>query len=154
MIKYVSGDIFDSPAQVLVNPVNTVGVMGKGLAVQFKQRYPAMYEAYREACDKGLLTIGKLMLHHAEDHSILLFPTKAHWREPSRMEYLEAGLEKFVQTYEEKRIASIAFPMLGCGYGGLDWNGVKPLMERYLAQLPIDVYVCLGKNVPQNENHP
>lgn len=99
MIQYQSGDIFNSPAQVLVNPVNTTGVMGKGLALQFKQRYPAMYEAYRVACSKEMLTIGKLMLHRAEDHSILSFPTKAHWREPSRMEYLETGLEKFVQIY-------------------------------------------------------
>ena len=141
MVKYVSGDIFDSPAQVLVNPVYTVGVRGKGLALAFKRKYPSMYATYRKVCERQQLTIGQLMLYHVEDHTILLFPTKAHWRGPSRMEYLEAGLDKFVQIYVEKKITTIAFPMPGCGNGGLVWEDVKSVMEKFLAPLPITVYI-------------
>ena len=143
MIQYVSGDIFNSPAQVIVNPVNTVGVMGKGLALQFKQRYPNMFQKYKYACDQKLFTIGKLMLILEHDHWILLFPTKQHWRNPSQLTYIAAGLKKFVSMYQEKRIISIAFTKLGCGLGGLNWDVVKPLMEYYLGNLPITVYVYL-----------
>lgn len=146
MIEYIEGDIFESPAQVIVNTVNTVGVMGKGLALSFKQRYPEMFERYKSVCEKHLLTVGKLMLFYEPDHWLLLFPTKENWRNPSKLEYIEKGLMKFVQTYAEKNITSIAFPRLGCGNGELDWNKVKPLMERYLKKLPIDVYIYLGTN--------
>ncbi len=146
MIEYIEGDIFESPAQVIVNTVNTVGVMGKGLALSFKQRYPQMFEKYKIACEKHLLTIGKLMLFYEADHWLLLFPTKENWRNPSKLEYIEKGLMKFVNTYAEKNITSIAFPRLGCGNGELDWNEVKPLMEHYLKKLPIDVYIYLGTN--------
>ena len=154
MIEYIEGDIFESPAQVIVNTVNTVGVMGKGLALSFKQRYPQMFEKYRAACEKHLLTIGKLMLFYETDHWLLLFPTKEHWRNPSKLEYIEKGLMKFVQTYAEKSITSIAFPRLGDGNGELDWTDVKPLMERYLKELPIDVYIYLSPNpdlVPEHK---
>lgn len=146
MIEYIEGDIFESPAQVIVNTVNTVGVMGKGLALSFKQRYPEMFERYKSVCEKHLLTVGKLMLFYEPDHWLLLFPTKENWRNPSKLEYIEKGLMKFVQTYAEKNITSIAFPRLGCGNGELDWNTVKPLMERYLKKLPIDVYIYLSAN--------
>lgn len=145
MIQYIEGDLFSSPAQVIVNTVNTVGVMGKGVALSFKKRYPDMFQHYKNTCEKRLLTIGKLMLFYEPDHWILLFPTKENWRNPSKMEYIEKGLMKFVNTYAEKGITSIAFPRLGCGNGGLDWKDVKPLMEKYLNPLPIDVYVYLGK---------
>lgn len=146
MIEYIEGDILDSPAQVIVNTVNTVGVMGKGLALSFKKRYPDMFESYKKVCEKHQLTIGKLMLYKEADHWILLFPTKENWRNPSKLEYIEKGLMKFVSTYAEKHITSIAFPKLGCGNGELDWNLVRPLMERYLKPLPIDVYIYLGIN--------
>lgn len=153
MIEYIEGDLFESPAQVIVNTVNTVGVMGKGLALSFKQRYPKMFEKYKTACEKHLLTIGKLMLFYEADHWLLLFPTKENWRNPSKLEYIEKGLMKFVQTYAEKNITSIAFPRLGCGNGELDWNEVKPLMEHYLKRLPIDVYVYLGVNQDDVPEH-
>ena len=143
MIKYVQGDIFNSPAQVLVNTVNTVGVMGKGIALSFKKMYPDMYEAYRKECDKHRLIIGKLMLWYGTDHWVLMFPTKEHWRNPSRIEYIEKGLMTFVRKYTDYNITSIAFPKLGCGNGELDWTDVKPLMERYLKDLPIDIYIYL-----------
>lgn len=144
MIKYLEGDIFDSPAQVIVNTVNTVGVMGKGLALSFKKRYPRMFEGYKRACDNRSLAIGKLMLFYEADHWLLLFPTKQHWRNPSKLEYIEAGLQKFAATYAEKSITSIAFPRLGCGNGELNWDEVRPLMEKYLGNLPIDIYIYLG----------
>lgn len=153
MIEYIEGDIFDSPAQVIVNTVNTVGVMGKGLALSFKKRYPDMFESYKKVCEKHQLTIGKLMLHQEADHWILLFPTKENWRNPSKLEYIEKGLMKFVSTYAEKHITSIAFPKLGCGNGELDWNLVRPLMERYLKSLPIDVYIYLGVNSDNLPEH-
>lgn len=146
MIEYIEGDIFESPAQVIVNTVNTVGVMGKGLALSFKRRYPEIFEKYKKVCEKKQLTIGKLMLFYEADHWILLFPTKENWRNPSQLEYIEQGLEKFCRTYAEKHITSVAFPRLGCGNGALNWEDVKPLMEKYLSKLPIDVYVYLGVN--------
>lgn len=153
MIEYIEGDIFDSPAQVIVNTVNTVGVMGKGLALSFKQRYPDMFERYRIACEKHQLTIGKLMLFYEPDHWLLLFPTKEHWRNPSKIEYLEKGLMKFVDSYADKNITSVAFPRLGCGNGELDWNVVRPIMEKYLKILPIDVYIYLGVNSEVTPEH-
>lgn len=144
MIEYIEGDIFNSPAQVIVNTVNTFGVMGKGLALSFKNRYPEMFQSYKHACDKNLLKTGKLMLFYSPDHWILLFPTKENWRYPSKPEYIEAGLVKFVQTYADKNITSIAFPKLGCGNGELDWDDIRLLMEKYLQHLPIDIYIYTG----------
>lgn len=153
MIEYIEGNIFESPAQVIVNTVNTVGVMGKGLALSFKQRYPDMFNKYKIACEKHQLTIGKLMLFYEEDHWLLMFPTKENWRNPSKIEYIEKGLMKFVSTYADKNITSIAFPRLGCGNGELDWNEVKPLMERYLKKLPIDIYIYIGENRQTTPEH-
>ena len=144
MIRYIEGDIFKSPAQVIVNTVNTVGVMGKGIALEFKKRYPDMFQAYRDICDRRKLKTGSLMLYYEPDHWVLLFPTKENWRNPSRMEYIEAGLAKFCRTYAEKGITSVAFPKLGCGNGELNWSDVQPVMEKYLKDLPIDVYIYLG----------
>lgn len=153
MIEYISGDIFKSPAQVIVNTVNTVGVMGKGLALTYKKKYPDMFEAYQRVCEKKQLKTGKLMLYYAPDHWILLFPTKENWRFPAKLEYIESGLMKFVQYYAQKNITSIAFPRLGCGNGELNWDEVKPLMEKHLKPLPIEVYIYLGKNDSEAPEH-
>lgn len=153
MIEYVEGNIFDSPAQVIVNTVNTVGVMGKGIALEFKNRYPQMFEKYKTACEKHMLTIGKLMLVSAPDHMLLLFPTKENWRYPSKISYIEQGLKRFCDNYAQRGITSIAFPKLGCGNGELDWNEVHPLMERYLKDLPIDVYIYLDKGKQEEPEH-
>lgn len=142
MILYVQGDLFQSPAQVLVNTVNTVGVMGKGVALQFKRHFPDMYEKYRELCEKGEFNVGSLWLYKSPNKWVLNFPTKGHWRQPSRIEYVESGLRKFVETYSSMGIHSIAFPPLGCGNGQLDFSSqVQPLMEKYLQPLPIEVFV-------------
>ena len=155
MIEYIKGDIFNSPAQVIVNAVNTVGVMGKGIALAYKERYPEMFLTYRNYCEKKLFQIGKLMIYYAPDHWILLFPTKENWRNPSKIEYLKAGLEKFVDTYEEKGIKSIAFPKLGCGNGELNWADVRPVIEDHLKELPITIYIYLDVDpsiIPEHKN--
>jgi O-acetyl-ADP-ribose deacetylase (regulator of RNase III) len=145
MITYTTGDMFTSKMQMLVNPVNTVGIMGKGLAKHFKIRYPTMFTNYKTACDSGLLTVGKLHIFHTDDKWILNFPTKAHWRAKSKVEYIEAGLNRFVEIYKHEQIESIAFPMLGCGLGGLDWvSQVKPLMETYLNDLDIEIEIYVN----------
>lgn len=141
-IKYVNDDLFESQAMVLVNTVNTVGVMGKGIAKEFKRQYPEMFEEYLRKCANGSLDIGKLWLYKASHKWILNFPTKKHWRNKSRVEYIEAGLKEFAEIHASEEIESISFPMLGCGNGGLDWNSqVKPLMEKYLGRLPIDISI-------------
>ncbi|MDA0735051.1 MAG: macro domain-containing protein [Chloroflexi bacterium] len=144
MITYVVCDLFSSPARVLVNTVNTVGVMGKGIAKDFKQIYPEMFEEYQELCEKGAFNIGNLWLYKTSNKWVLNFPTKKHWRQPSKPEYIEQGLKKFVGTYHVYGITSISFPLLGCGNGELDWETqVRPLMEQYLQDLPITVYIHL-----------
>src|SRR5687767_12603836 len=122
MLTYVVGDIFRSPAAVLVNTVNTRGVMGKGLAKDFKALYPEMFRRYQELCENGKLDIGKLFLHRTSGKWVLNFPTKRDWRHPSKVEYLEAGLKAFVDGYARNNITSVAFPQLGCGHGELDWE--------------------------------
>lgn len=153
MVIYIKQDIFESPAQVLVNTVNTVGVMGKGIAKRFKNVYPEMYREYQYYCEKGFLEIGKLWIYKTPNKWILNFPTKLHWRTPSKIEYIEQGLQKFVDTYEEKGITSISFPQLGCGNGGLNWEEeVKPLMEKYLKNLSIDVFIHLRDDDANREH--
>ncbi|MCK9444106.1 MAG: macro domain-containing protein [Tissierellaceae bacterium] len=153
MLTYIRGDLFSSPAQVLVNTVNTVGVMGKGIALEFKKRYPEMFNLYQSKCDDKSFGIGKLLLWKKDEKWILLFPTKKHWRSPSKIADIEQGLEKFVQSYEKLGIESIAFPKLGCGNGGLDWEEVRPLMEKYLKNLPIHVYIYLDNYKPSTPEH-
>lgn len=144
MIKYIEGNIFESPAQVIVNTVNTVGVMGKGLAKNFKVYYPEMFHEYQKKCKSKEFEMGKLFLYKTKNKWILNFPTKIHWRNPSKLEYIELGLQKFTEIYSDYGITSIAFPKLGCGNGGLDWNVVKVVMEKYLRPLPIDIYIYLA----------
>ena len=145
MITYTNSDLFESPAKILVNTVNTRGVMGKGIALRFKKIYPEMFRQYRDHCEQKLFSIGKLSLYKTPHKWILNFPTKEHWRNPSRVEYIEAGLQKFQASCVEIGVASIAFPMLGCGNGELDFESqVKPLMERYLGNLSFTVFVHVG----------
>ena len=141
MLIYRRTSLFESNAQTLVNTVNCVGVMGKGIAKTFKERDPAMYAAYRKICERDLLAPGKLWLWQGSNGWVLNFPTKIHWRNPSKLEWIEAGLQKFSAEYAARGIREISFPRLGCGNGNLDWNDVRPLMERYLADLNIPVYV-------------
>jgi len=154
MITYVRTNIFESNAQVLVNTVNTVGVMGKGLAKEFKRLYPDMFKTYQKFCEEGLLRVGKLQVYKTPNKWVLNFPTKANWRHPSKLEYIEQGLEKFVANYERLGIKSVAFPMLGCGNGGLSWEEeVKPMMEKYLKDLPIEIFIHIAKQDAYKPEH-
>ncbi len=142
MITYVQGGFFTSPAAVLVNTVNTAGIMGKGIAKDFKAIYPEMFEVYQDACERGDFQIGSLLLYRSEHKSVLNFPTKRHWKQKSQLADIEDGLRTFIQQYAQLGIGSIAFPQLGCGNGELDWeHHVRPLMERFLGPLPIDIYI-------------
>ncbi len=141
MIIFRRTSLLESPAQTLVNTVNCVGVMGKGLAKAFRTRDPEMYKRYKAVCDQELLEPGKLWLWRGAKGWVLNFPTKVHWRNPSEIEWIEAGLDKFVSAYKEQEIREISFPRLGCGNGGLKWSEVRPLMERYLSQVDIPVYI-------------
>ena len=142
-IKIISGNIFSSKCETIVNTVNCVGVMGAGIAFEFKLRYPEMYAAYVGLCDKNQINIGTLWLYKDKSNSILNFPTKKHWRLPSKIEYIEAGLEKFVTSYKEKNIQSIAFPILGGDRGGIPQKKSIDLMTKYLAEL--DIYIEIYK---------
>lgn len=141
MITYICGDIFSSKSQVLVNPVNCIGVMGAGLALNFKQQYPDMFSHYQTMCSENRIKPGCLWLYHSSPW-ILCFPTKRHWRDRSRIEWIDVGLRNFIKIYKEKGIESIAFPKLGCGLGGLNFDrDVKPLMEHYLSDPPISIEI-------------
>lgn len=155
MITYVIGDIFRSPAKVLVNTVNTKGVMGKGLARDFKALYPEMFAAYQRLCEERKFDVGQLHLFRTSNKWILNFPTKRDWKHPSKPEYIAAGLGAFVNGYAKQGITSVAFPQLGCGHGELDWEAeVQPLMEKYLSKIPIQVYIHLyRKDVFPKEHH-
>jgi O-acetyl-ADP-ribose deacetylase (regulator of RNase III) len=137
-------NIFDTKCQTIVNTVNCVGVMGKGIALEMKNRYPEMFDKYKSFCDKKLIEIGKLWLYKNDDNKwILNFPTKIHWKNNSEYEYIEKGMQKFVETYKEKNITSIAFPMLGCSNGGLDNDTVLNIMVKHLMKcdnLIIEIY--------------
>ncbi|KKN85782.1 hypothetical protein LCGC14_0275890 [marine sediment metagenome] len=147
MITYQQGNIFDSQMECLVNPVNTVGVMGKGLALEFKRRYPAMFSSYVRLCNSKQLVVGNPHLWTGPfGFKVLLFPTKKHWRQPSKELYIKGGLRVVAQAVSAGLIDSIAFPAIGCGLGGLDFETqVRPLLDKYLADLPIDVEVYMPK---------
>lgn len=140
-IHYVKGNIFESEAVAIVNPVNCVGVMGRGLALQFRNHFPNVYERYRHVCIMKKLRPGILQYTDGGGKTVINFPTKDHWRQPSELEYIELGLKNFRKNYVKRRITSVAFPPLGCGLGGLNWNDVRELMERYLGDLKIDIYI-------------
>lgn len=146
MIVWKTGDMFESKCQTLVNTVNCEGVMGTGLALQFKNIYPKMFNAYKEACKPGeyrclehggdLWLYTKLELFNTT--KILCFATKEHWRNPSKIEWIERGLNEFIDMYAYWNITSIAWPKLGCTNGKLNWETqVKPIMIKYLEPLPI-----------------
>ncbi len=146
MIQYVTGNLLESSAQVLVNTVNTVGVMGKGIALQFKTKFPNNFKSYYKAFREKSLHIGNLLA--VEDENLLTgkkiiinFPTKTDWRKPSEYEYIEKGLVELVNYINKNKIESIAIPPLGAGNGGLEWNKVKELLEKYLFNLNCNILI-------------
>jgi O-acetyl-ADP-ribose deacetylase (regulator of RNase III)/uncharacterized protein YwgA len=152
MFRALIGNLFDSRAQTLVNTVNCVGVMGKGVAEQFKSRFPAMFEDYKKRADRKAIRIGEPYLYlDRSGLSIINFPTKDHWRSPSRLADVERGLDYLAAHASEWRITSIALPPLGCGNGGLEWSEVGPLIYQKLHALPIDVEVYAPYSTPKQQ---
>jgi O-acetyl-ADP-ribose deacetylase (regulator of RNase III) len=142
MTRILIGDLFESQAQTLVNAVNCVGVMGKGIAEQFKRRFPAMFDDYKRRCKRKDVRLGEPYLYRdSSGIQIVNFPTKDHWRSPSRLADVEHGLDHLAKHAAEWTIASLALPALGCGNGGLEWSDVGPLIYRKLNKLPIDIEV-------------
>ena len=142
MITYIVGDIFQSPAQVLTNPVNCVGVTGKGLALEFKNRYPNLFEDYKASCNRNEVRIGFPYIWENNYVQILNFPTKRHWKETSEIQTIDVGLKYLAENYQKMGIQSLAMPPLGCGLGGLEWSEVYPLIEKYLEDIPdLEVFV-------------
>lgn len=141
-MKIITGLLFKSQCQTYVNSVNCVGVMGAGIALEFRLRYPKMYRRYVDLCNHGMINIGKLWIYESNDRKILNFPTKKHWKDPSREEYLVAGLKKFLETYKEKGIESVAFPVLGSNHGGMDKDHALSIMHGFLNKctIPVEVY--------------
>ena len=133
------GNIFNSSCEFLVNPVNCVGVMGKGLALEFKNKYPLNFEIYKKVCDNASFNIGNLLIVPVDNKFIVNFPTKKHWRNKSDLEFIKIGLEELKVAIKDFNIKSIALPKLGCGLGGLDWNEVFDLIK--------DFHNSIGDNV-------
>lgn len=135
--------IFDSQCQVIVNAVNCMGVMGRGIALEYKYRYPKMFDEYLKLCESNIIKPGYLHIWDKVSPWILNFPTKYNWKYPSKIEYIQKGFVEFAKIYKDKQIKSIAFPQLGCSAGGLEWPIVKELLYRYLkplSELEVEIY--------------
>lgn len=159
MIELATGDLFAAQAEALVNTVNTVGIMGKGLALLFKRRFPDNFRAYKKACDAGEVVSGKVFIFDTGElvapRYIINFPTKRHWRQPSQLVDIEQGLEDLIAQLDALKIRSVAVPPLGCGAGGLDWRQVKPRIEAAFSQLPeVKVLLFAPGNTPDAEAMP
>ena len=143
MLSIIDGSVFDTECDILVNTVNCRGVMRAGIALEFALRYPQMYEAYVWDCNSGFVQTGKTYLYVSDGQKILNFPTKDDYKEPSLLDYLIDGLRYFVEHYKEYNAKSIAFPLLGCTNGGLNFEKeVKPIMLEYLNAIDMDVFIC------------
>ena len=146
MIHYTTGNILTEDVEALVNPVNCVGVMGKGLALAFKNAFPKNFAAYEKACRKGKVKPGKMFVFPIRSDRgpqyIINFPTKKHWRNPSRIEWVEEGLKDLRTVILTNAIRSVAIPPIGCGLGGLEWKKVRPLIEdTFKGHRALDVVV-------------
>ncbi|MES2460990.1 MAG: macro domain-containing protein [Armatimonadota bacterium] len=146
MLELTNGDILQADAEAIVNAVNCVGVMGRGVALQFRKAYPENYSLYREVCSRNDLAPGKMLTYVRDtpmgSRYIINFPTKVHWKGKSSLDYIDKGLEALVAEVQRLGIQSIALPPLGCGLGGLIWSDVKPRIVQAFAALP-DVRVLL-----------
>ncbi len=151
MIREEKITVFNSNCDAIVNTVNCRGVMGAGLALEFKLRYPEMFEQYVEDCSNGIVKIGELRTYKADDILIVNFPTKDHWREPSELWYIEKGLDYLVKHYREWGIRSIAIPPLGCSNGHLDYNIVRRIIISKLNDVDLDIVLCVDDREPQGK---
>lgn len=155
MIRFTQGNLLEAPVEALVNAVNTVGVMGKGIALMFKERFPENFAAYQVACNAGKVEVGKMFVTEVEELDglrwIINFPTKKHWRNPTKLEWIETGLESLREEIRSLGIRSLALPPLGCGNGGLEWPLVRPLIETALADLD-EVEVVVYEPIAKYQN--
>lgn len=142
MLKVTESTVFNTGADCIVNTINCVGFMGKGIALEFALRYPKLEEAYISDCKKRLIHTGQVYFYEIDGQKIINFPTKFHFKYPSQMIWIEQGLEYFVNNYKKWGIKSVAFPLLGANNGGLNKAEVEELMQKYLSSLDIDVYIC------------
>lgn len=155
MILEMDGDLLKSPADALVNPINTIGVMGAGLALLFKEEYPDMFEWYKYLAERRILKTGQMTVwstHRQTPRFIINFPTKNHWADPSRLEWIVAGCAGLLKTAQELELTSLAVPALGCGHGGLTWEKVKPVIVRTLQHLDMNVYLYPPRPVMRKPN--
>jgi O-acetyl-ADP-ribose deacetylase (regulator of RNase III) len=136
MLRFTKGNLLEAPVEALVNAVNTVGVMGRGIALMFKERFPENFRAYAKACMAGEVRVGRVFVCEETEAGgprwIINFPSKEHWRNPTKLEWVVSGLEALKKVIREKGIRSVAVPPLGCGNGGLDWDVVRPVMVKAL----------------------
>ena len=143
MITYCQGNLLDADVDALVNAVNTAGVMGKGIALAFKQRFPANYQAYAAACQRGEVQTGRMFITDTQallgPRWIVNFPTKQHWRDPSRLEWVRSGLQDLRRFLLDAHVASVALPALGAGLGGLSWQAVRAEIDLALGDLNMAV---------------
>jgi len=156
MITYKTGDLFQEEAEAIVNTVNCVGVMGRGIALQFKKQFPENFKEYELACKQNEVVPGKMLIHETGSligpKYIINFPTKRHWRGASRMEDIESGLQALADVINKLEIKSIALPPLGCGLGGLDWNEVRKRIENTLTRCSdTNIIVFEPKGAPEAE---
>ena len=144
-LKIITGDIFEKKVDAIVNPVNCVGVMGKGLAKTFKKKYPTMYTRYRRDCERDNINVGEVKFYNIKRSKdskvkyVITFPTKYHWRDESDLYIIRAGLKDLVRQAKKYKIRSISLPALGCGLGQLDWKKVRPILKKRLRPL-VDEY--------------
>lgn len=140
MIEWKQADLLKADVEALVNAVNCVGVMGRGIALQFRKAFPENYKSYKALCDRKQLRPGHVFVHEESTllnpRYVINFPTKDHWKNPSRMDYIETGLADLARQVTSLRIRSLAIPPLGCGLGGLQWRDVKPRIEATFQNLP------------------
>lgn len=142
-VKIINGNIFTSKCQTIVNTINCVGVMGAGIALEFRLRYPEMYKKYVNLCNEKKIAPGMLWLYKSPEKWVLNFPTKNDWKDPSEEEYLHKGLEKFIATYKVKNIQSIAFPLLGADKGKIDSETSLSIINFYLKNIDIETEIYI-----------
>ncbi len=155
MIQFKTGDLLAEDAEALVNTVNCIGVMGRGIALQFKNAFPENFKAYAATCKREEVRPGRMFVFETGELSnpryIINFPTKRHWREASRMEDIESGLCALVEELRQRKIRSIAIPPLGSGLGGLAWSQVRPRMEAALRNLnDVQIVIYEPQGVPES----
>lgn len=157
MIRYTQGNLLEAPAEALVNTVNEIGVMGKGIALMFREAFPENTRQYMDACKAKQVHVGTMFVVRERDLTgqrwIINFPTKKHWRQPSRMEWIRDGLKDLARVIRDKQIRSVAVPPLGCGAGGMEWSQVKREIELALGDLD-DVEVIVFAPTPEYQNAP